>query len=259
MSTLDQNCKTQAKANFLIKLKAWSTANAQPVETTTVWTPSNIDDLHWLTASSRGNTFLPTLLTLGDAQNWPNKCNFAYSSFLDILKNCLRYKCGPYLTQSVTRSVVILCFRGLFAVRGKAKYHNRLLRASKKRCDDRQIHEEYLTLTLNVNRQMDRQTDGRTDGQTDATKRIISPASRLIKRSTSNARYTCHTTVILLTLMVIDWLRQVGQMDGLIGPKDTSVSADGQMDIWDRFCYLTTDMGGKDPVRLCIRWLRKFP
>ena len=75
-----------------------------------------------LTASSRGNMFLLILLTLRDAQNWPNKCNLyakgfpiddiaisdssglasiAYSSFLGISKNCLCYKGGPYLTQSV--------------------------------------------------------------------------------------------------------------------------------------------------------------
>ena len=65
-----------------------------------------------LTASSRRNTFLPILLTLRDAQNRPNKCNLyglafiAYSSFLGIVKNCLRYKSGPYLTQSVKDRLV---------------------------------------------------------------------------------------------------------------------------------------------------------
>ncbi len=80
-----------------------------------------------LTASSRGYTFLPIFVTFWDAPNQPNKCNsyaegfaiddiqtwkydicnssglasIAYSSFLSILKNCLRYKSVPYLMQSV--------------------------------------------------------------------------------------------------------------------------------------------------------------
>ena len=51
----------------------------------------------------RENTFLPILLTLRDAQKRSNKCNFAYSSFLSILKSCLRYKGGLYLAQSVNK------------------------------------------------------------------------------------------------------------------------------------------------------------
>ncbi len=46
--------------------------------------------LHRLTASSRGNMFLPIYVTLWDAQNWSNNCNlyakgFPYQSSLHTL------------------------------------------------------------------------------------------------------------------------------------------------------------------------------
>ncbi len=58
-----------------------------------------------LTASSRGYKFLPIFITFWDAPNQPNNssglASIAYSSFLSILINCIRYKSAPYLTPSV--------------------------------------------------------------------------------------------------------------------------------------------------------------
>ncbi len=81
--------------------------------------------LLWLTASSKGNTFLPIYVTLWVAQNQSNNCKsypkgfptsgisisysclpkfIAYTSFLWTLQICLHYKCVPYLTQSVSET-----------------------------------------------------------------------------------------------------------------------------------------------------------
>ena len=67
------------------------------------------------------------------------------------------------------RSVVILCFRGLFAVLGKAKYHI----------------DHYAPVKNGS--QVRVGTDERTDGRTDGTKHIISPASRSITKSITNS------------------------------------------------------------------------
>ncbi len=75
----------------------------------------------WLTASSRRYTFLPVFVSSCAAQNRPNKCNSYQLGMADLsipkvyglwfiahtwfpwnFKICVRYKSGPYLTQSVT-------------------------------------------------------------------------------------------------------------------------------------------------------------
>ena len=69
---------------------------------------------HRQTASSRRNVILSVFVTFCAAHNRSNKCNsyglapIAYISFLSILKKCLHYKSGPYLTQSVIWSLFTL-------------------------------------------------------------------------------------------------------------------------------------------------------
>ncbi len=79
-----------------------------------------IDNVLWLTASSTISMFLPIFITICYPQLWPNKCNLyamhifhsfgprfiAHISFPWRLKIAFRYKCVPYLTQSVYSSLV---------------------------------------------------------------------------------------------------------------------------------------------------------